>query len=244
MIELDLTELAEYNGHNGKPVYIAYEGKIYDVTESPLWNTGTHMFSHEAGKDLTDEIKAAPHGPETLQRYPQIGIVKPGLTSQTDISPGKSATTGVLSRLLAKYPFLKRHPHPMTVHFPIVFMFSASVFTLLYLITGVGAFEATVLISLGAGIFFTPIAMATGYFTWWLNYLARPIRPVRIKQTLSIVLFIIEAAAFVWRLLAPDVLQHATGAMVAYLVLVFSVFPIVTVIGWYGGTLTFPVQKR
>ena len=76
----------------------------------------------------------------------------------------------MLSRLLVRFPMLRRHPHPMTVHFPIVFAFSAAVFTLLYLVTGIASFESTALHCLGAGLLFTPVAMTTGYFTWWLNY--------------------------------------------------------------------------
>ena len=30
-------ELAQYNGQNGEPVYIAHKGNVYDVSESKLW---------------------------------------------------------------------------------------------------------------------------------------------------------------------------------------------------------------
>lgn len=42
-----------------------------------------------------------------------------------------------LTRLLELFPFLYRHPHPMLVHFPIVFAVSPALFYLFYLITGV-----------------------------------------------------------------------------------------------------------
>ena len=48
------------------------------------------------------------------------------------------------------FPMLRRHPHPMTIHFPIVFMFSTTLFTLLYFLTGVRSFELTALNCLGA----------------------------------------------------------------------------------------------
>ncbi|MEM3437672.1 MAG: cytochrome b5 domain-containing protein [Nitrososphaerales archaeon] len=69
-------ELKEYNGKNGKPIYIAYKGKVYDVTESPLWEGGEHQFQHFAGKDLTIEIEGAPHGVEVLERFPIVGELK------------------------------------------------------------------------------------------------------------------------------------------------------------------------
>ena len=61
MKEFDPEELAGYNGENDKPVYIAHQGKVYDVTESRLWKTGLHMRRHHAGMDLTTDLQAAPH---------------------------------------------------------------------------------------------------------------------------------------------------------------------------------------
>lgn len=70
-----LDELAKYNGKNGKAAYIAYNGKVYDVSDSPFWMDGEHLGVHQAGKDLTDEIDAAPHGPENLKRIKAIGTL-------------------------------------------------------------------------------------------------------------------------------------------------------------------------
>jgi len=70
----------------------------------------------------------------------------------------------------------------MTIHFPIVFMFAVPLFTLF---TGNRAFELTVFHCLGVGIFFTPVAIGTGYYTWWLNYLAKPIRTIRISRSMA-----------------------------------------------------------
>jgi predicted heme/steroid binding protein len=68
-------ELAQNNGQNGKPAYIAYKGKVYDVSESPFWLYGDHMAAHQAGKDLTNEIDLAPHREETLQRVKEVGVL-------------------------------------------------------------------------------------------------------------------------------------------------------------------------
>jgi predicted heme/steroid binding protein len=69
-------ELSEYNGKNNLPAYIAYKGKVYDVSQSFLWKKGAHQVLHEAGKDLTRELEEAPHGPELLARVPLIGILQ------------------------------------------------------------------------------------------------------------------------------------------------------------------------
>ena len=44
MKEYTLEELADYNGKNGK-IYIAYQGQVYDVTNSYLWEDGVHQLS-------------------------------------------------------------------------------------------------------------------------------------------------------------------------------------------------------
>jgi predicted heme/steroid binding protein len=73
--KITLEELKQYNGKNGKPAYIAYQGKVYDVSQSKLWSDGDHMGLHEAGKDLTDDIDLAPHREEVLERAELIGTV-------------------------------------------------------------------------------------------------------------------------------------------------------------------------
>ena len=66
-------ELEENNGKNGKPAYIAYQGKVYDVTESSFWSDGEHLGMHQAGKDLTEELEMAPHREEAFQKVKLIG---------------------------------------------------------------------------------------------------------------------------------------------------------------------------
>ncbi len=236
MREFDTEELKTYNGKDGNPAYIARAGTVYDVTNSRLWHGGTHMLRHEAGRDLTAELSAAPHGPEMLERCPRVGVYR-----KKEEAPRPLPT--YLSRLLQRFPFLRRHPHPMFVHFPIAFMTAAAVFMLLYRVTGRVSFELTALHCLGAGIICIPPAMATGYFTWWLNYLARPMRPVIIKQRLSLLMFCLCIIAFVWRLTFPASTASAGLAGFIYLCLVLCLFPLVAVTGWLGAGLTFPLEK-
>jgi uncharacterized membrane protein len=148
------------------------------------------------------------------------------------------------SRLLAHYPILRRHPHPMMVHFPIVFMFAAPLFNILYLITGIPSFELTAVHCMGGGILFTPLAILTGWFTWWLNYLARPMRPVTIKIRFSILLMAVSISAFIWRVWDPGILLSFSGRSIFYFLLILSLIPFVTVIGWFGAKLTFPLTEK
>jgi len=66
-------ELARHDGRDGRPAYVAVNGKIYDVGTSPLWRGGNHQGAHQAGTDLTEELKAAPHVRAVMERFPVVG---------------------------------------------------------------------------------------------------------------------------------------------------------------------------
>jgi predicted heme/steroid binding protein len=69
-------ELSRYNGRNGAPAYVAYDGKVYDVTESFHWKGGRHHVLHDAGQDLTESMGRAPHPAELLKKFPVVGILR------------------------------------------------------------------------------------------------------------------------------------------------------------------------
>jgi predicted heme/steroid binding protein len=68
MSEREFTEreLQQYDGSRGKPVYVACQGVVYDVTNAPLWHTGMHQDLHYAGIDLTCSLRKAPHDAEVF----------------------------------------------------------------------------------------------------------------------------------------------------------------------------------
>ncbi len=72
MKKFTISELSQFNGKNGNPAYVAYKGKVYDVTESYQWGDGEHL-GHMAGKDLTDQMEIAPHGEDIMERMKVIG---------------------------------------------------------------------------------------------------------------------------------------------------------------------------
>ncbi|MDZ7579158.1 MAG: DUF2231 domain-containing protein [Deltaproteobacteria bacterium] len=238
MQEFDLQTLAENNGQDGKKIFIAHEGKIYDVSASKMWKGGLHMRRHPAGTDLTTDIQAAPHGAEVLERYPQVGVVKKAEAAAERKVPRPVAW------LLETNPFFRRHPHPMTVHFPIVFFLANPFFNVLYVITGNASFETTALHCLAGGILFGAIAIVTGLFTWWYNYMARMMKPIAVKIPLSLALLVVAATLFFWRLNDPDIMAGIDGGSWLYLVLSLALFPIVSIVGWYGATMTFPIEKK
>ncbi len=68
-------ELARYNGCDNISAFIAYKGKIYDVSSSFLWQNGRHQVMHVAGNDLTKDLAQAPHGSDLLDRFPVVGML-------------------------------------------------------------------------------------------------------------------------------------------------------------------------
>jgi len=66
-------ELQKFDGREGRPAYVAFRGKVYDVSESFLWRGGKHQVLHQAGEDLTEAMQEAPHGEELLARFPVVG---------------------------------------------------------------------------------------------------------------------------------------------------------------------------
>ena len=69
-----LEELKKYDGTNGT-AYVAYAGKVYDVSKSYQWKKGVHQIRHYAGRDLTGALKQAPHTPDLLSKFPVVGTL-------------------------------------------------------------------------------------------------------------------------------------------------------------------------
>jgi predicted heme/steroid binding protein/uncharacterized membrane protein len=228
-------ELQANNGAKGKPAYIVYQNRVFDVTASQRWPDGHHMGSHQAGHDLTRDIVAAPHGPEVFERFPEVGVLSRTAAAQEQIPPW-------ISRLFHAVPLLRRHPHPMVVHFPIVFMISNAGFNLLYLLTVNSSFEVTAWYCLWGGVLFSLPAIATGLFTWWINYEAAFLRQVIIKMILSPLMFFLGMALLIWRYLDPAILVPLKPLSWLYLAGSLSLAVMVAAIGWFGGTLSFPLE--
>jgi predicted heme/steroid binding protein len=67
-----VSQLALRNGQDKEDIWIAYEGKIYDLKKSRLWRNGKH-YEHWAGQDLTEELKDAPHTAHVFDKFEIIG---------------------------------------------------------------------------------------------------------------------------------------------------------------------------
>jgi len=67
-------QLALRNGQDKDEIWVAYKGKIYDVSKSRLWRKGMH-YKHWAGQDLTAELTHAPHLDNVFDKFECIGIL-------------------------------------------------------------------------------------------------------------------------------------------------------------------------
>jgi predicted heme/steroid binding protein/uncharacterized membrane protein len=231
MKEITSEELLFFNGKDGKPVYIAFQEKVYEVSKSPLWAKGLHMNRHPAGKDLTGDLSAAPHGTEVLERYPQVGVLKKRPLEELKHLPS------ALQNFLQRFPMARRHPHPMIVHFPIALLMASSVFVLLYLLFKNPSFEITSVYLLILGAIASPFAMATGLLTWWINYRLKLTFFVKRKIQFSILLLMFEIILILWRNSQSQISNSI------YFIMMVLLTPIVSLLGYYGGQMTFPTEK-
>ena len=92
---MTLAELAQNDGRDGRPTYIAVNGTVYDVSESPRWQNGLHPPDHQAGQDLTAELAEAPHVRAVVERFPVVGTLEPEAPAPATGGSGK-ITIGVI----------------------------------------------------------------------------------------------------------------------------------------------------
>lgn len=73
--EFTLEELANFDGRNGKPAYVAVNGTVYDVTLIASWGGGSH-FGVLAGKDVTEEYNKCHENENKLSKLEVVGKLK------------------------------------------------------------------------------------------------------------------------------------------------------------------------
>ena len=70
-------ELAQFDGKDGRPAYVAVDGVVYDVSDSSRWPEGVHTVCNlgsMAGQDLSDVLAQAPPRMRTLmEQMPVVG---------------------------------------------------------------------------------------------------------------------------------------------------------------------------
>jgi predicted heme/steroid binding protein len=74
MKKFSVDELKNFDGKGGRPAYVGYKGKVYDVTGSDQWLEGDHM-GHVAGLDLTEDMDIAPHADDVMEKMKVVGVL-------------------------------------------------------------------------------------------------------------------------------------------------------------------------
>lgn len=89
---ITLEELSAFDGKDGRKAYYAFEGVVYDATNSPQWKLGQH-FGLSAGRDLTGKLEGAPHGDGLVKTMPVVGTLATAPSSApTQASPAATRT--------------------------------------------------------------------------------------------------------------------------------------------------------
>jgi predicted heme/steroid binding protein len=73
---MTIAELAKFDGLDGRAAYVAVGGVIYDVSTSQYWKEGDQEKGHQAGCDLTEELKSVPHLKAMIEGSPVVGKIE------------------------------------------------------------------------------------------------------------------------------------------------------------------------
>ncbi len=217
------SELKAFDGREGGPAYIAYQGKVYDVSGSPLWKNGEHASRHNAGEDLSKLLSNAPHDEDVLMKFPVVG----------ELSQQKTFGE-TLIRWIENFHF-----HPILVHFSIAYSIGASLLSMLYILTSESSFETASYYMLFLAFLAAPPAGFSGLFSWMLTYEGRMSKTYLRKIVYTIVLITVVTLCFVWRVNDPNILASKTYLSYLYLSMMVGQTPIVIILGYLGGKITF-----
>lgn len=220
--EFKREDLAEFDGRDGRPAYVAVDGVVYDATGSALWREGNHVRAHNAGADLSREITMAPHPKDRMERLPRVGVVKDPVEVPAVVEEPVPALAALAYRL---------HGHPASVHFPIALCAVAAVLNLVGRLAGSEALVSAALINLVLGLAASPFAILTGLLDWRYQYGGRLTTIFSWKMGLSFLLLALGAMTLIFQL---------GGGGLAYDVLLTAHLPLVLGLGFVGGRITFP----
>lgn len=236
--QFSLEEVAKYDGREGRSAYIVFEDTVYDVSASKLWQDGSHMNRHQAGTDLTDQLVSAPHFAEVLN---QDNIKKVG-----ELKPDQYASDlpWYVKTLFSYFPMLRRHPHPISVHFPTAYFSTALLFLILHYLlgkTGGLNFDLFAFVLLILGVLTAFVSFGTGYFTLWVNYRLK--KPALVQWKIRLALALLGVGVLALILKGTGITSMAFFGWV-YNILVLLLALLVMGLGYMGGLMVFPTSKN
>jgi len=222
-------ELRQNHGREGRPAYVAYQGKVYDVSGSKMWREGVHIRRHNAGHDLTSEFPAAPHDASVFEGVTLVGQLVATLApadSEQDIPP------------LLNW-FLDRHPHPISVHFPIAYIAAVLILLILNLLTNNTAFETAGYYMLWGSVVMAPVAMVLGVMSWSFNYGRKLKGTFMGKIIISIVFLIVGVVVLTLRVSNSNIFVGSDPVKWVYFGLVVVMVLLVSALGWLGDMIMY-----
>jgi len=233
---VDAEELSRFDGKEGRPAYIAYKGVVYDVTDNPMWEGGSHMDRVEAGRDLTEFLQDAPHGEEVFDSLDIIGKLEttPSIPKEETHKKTESSCKTALKAWYKRY-----HPHPMTVHFPIALHFFAGGMDLLFLYSPSKAYEVAVFYSFFVATVMGLVAMVPGLLSWWVNYNLSMARPFAVKLYVALFTLIVGFIGIALYLEEPGVAYGVSLESCLYHGIIFVTVLSVIVLGYFGGKISW-----
>ena len=257
-------QLKEYNGKDGKPAYIGYKGKVYDISKSDFWPNGEHMGRFQAGEDLTDSIDMSPHGEKNIFRYEAVDVLEDSVVSDNNTDTIVPNSENMLSdmdkKMIEKRQWYKKnHPHPKLVHFPIGMFGLAFFLQILSIIFHLVDYKvaltipvasATSVVGLVSTIFavlFVIPAVASGALSFYINYNGFANSILKKKMVGSVVLFIcgiIAVFAGLQEFTSSTTFFKYNPLFSVYSLFVLISFAVVTFIAAQGGKITWPEDKN
>lgn len=265
-------QLKEFNGQNGKPAYIGFQGKVYDISKSDFWPNGAHMGMFQAGEDLTDKIHMSPHGEKNVFRFPVVDTLEDGAAVETannaatdTVTPNsENMMSDVDKKMMEKRKWYKKnHPHPKMIHFPIGmigYAFFVQVLAVIMSLVGhtdtANFLTATGIIVTAFAVLFIIPAIASGALSFYINYngFANSIlKKKMIGSAILLVLCVITVIVgkmeimpeTIWGPAAKlDNFRSYSPFTSLYSILTLINMAVVTFIAAQGGKITWPEDKN
>lgn len=242
---MTLDELKKHNGQNGAKAYIAYKNVVYDVTDSHLWEDGSHQNMHSAGVDLTPALSNAPHGDEVFEGFPVVGKLENNNHSDTTKQTKKHHTNSqesFKSKLREWYQVY--HPHPIAVHFPIALHLFAAGMDLLFLMMPNEAYDTGVFYSFFIATVMGLVAIVPGILSWWINYNFSMQRAFVVKLIVSVTTLLLGVVAIGIYYENPHaVYEHSFEGVLYHAIVLITGFNVI-ILGYYGGKITWGYGKH
>ena len=136
--------------------------------------------------------------------------------------------------------------HAVGAHFPNALVPVAVLFLVLAVFSSGPHFEPAAFYLLLVVLFTAPVSMVSGIYDWRTKYGGAKAPIFYKKIALAVALFILTLAAVRLRLTHPGLMEHSgpLKLKLAYLGLVALLFPIVGLLGHYGGKLVFHWKNK